>query len=88
VSPSGKDTFGSVVLEALACSVPAAACPVGDMMDIVKQGVTGYLDEDLVAASMRAPTVNPGECREFALRGKRTQSAQYFLENLLPASKL
>lgn len=87
VFPSKTDTFGLVMLEALACGVPVAAYPVRGPIDIVKQGVTGYLDEDLVDAIMKALTIDPAECREFALRCTWADSVHYFLKNLVPVRR-
>ena len=55
VFPSLTDTFGLVNLEAMACGVPVAAFPVTGPIDVVEDGVTGALDEDLArAAAARA----------------------------------
>tara|TARA_B100000446_G_C10548626_1_gene339383 strand:- start:411 stop:764 length:354 start_codon:yes stop_codon:yes gene_type:complete len=48
VFPSKTDTFGLVMLEAMACGTPVAAYPVSGPIDIVQEGITGALDEDLV----------------------------------------
>ena len=47
VFPSRTDTFGLVLLEAMACGVPVAAYPVTGPIDVVEHGVTGVLSEDL-----------------------------------------
>ncbi len=46
VFPSHTDTFGNVVLEALASGVPAAVTPHGGPRFIVADGVTGVVAED------------------------------------------
>ncbi len=52
VFPSHTDTFGNVVLEALASGVPAIVTPNGGPAGIVQDGKTGraVLDEDFAAA--------------------------------------
>ena len=46
VFPSHTDTFGNVVLEALASGVPAVVTPDGGPRSLVKNGVTGFIAED------------------------------------------
>ena len=46
VFPSHTDTFGNVVLEALASGVPAIVTPDGGPAHLIKQGITGYVVED------------------------------------------
>jgi len=50
VFPSKADTFGLVIIEALAQGTPVAAFPVQGPIDIIENGVTGYLDQDLSTA--------------------------------------
>jgi glycosyltransferase involved in cell wall biosynthesis len=52
VFPSHTDTFGNVVLEALASGVPAIVTPDGGPPSIVRDGVTGRIveDEDFASA--------------------------------------
>jgi glycosyltransferase involved in cell wall biosynthesis len=54
VFPSRTDTFGLVLLEAMACGVPVAAYPVTGPQDVVTDGVNGMLDEDLRTAALAA----------------------------------
>ena len=60
VFPSRTDTFGLVLLEAMACGVPVAAYPVTGPIDVVVDGVTGVLSEDLRAAALAALLREPG----------------------------
>ena len=66
VFPSKTDTFGLVILEAMACGVPVAAYPVTGPKDVITNGVTGYLDNDLKTAITHALTLSPQSCIEFA----------------------
>jgi glycosyltransferase involved in cell wall biosynthesis len=83
VFPSRTDTFGLVNLEAMACGVPVAAYPVTGPIDVIDDGVTGALDEDLAAAARRALTLDPDKCREHAMRFGWDASAREFESNLV-----
>jgi glycosyltransferase involved in cell wall biosynthesis len=54
VFTSVTDTFGLVMLEAMACGTPVAALPVPGPIDVVKQGISGVLNADLRAACLAA----------------------------------
>ena len=62
VFPSRTDTFGLVMLEAIACGTPVAAYPVTGPIDVVHDGVTGCLDEDLGAAARRCLDLSRDDC--------------------------
>ena len=82
VFPSHTDTFGLVLIEALACGVPVAAFPVQGPLDIVENGVTGYLDEDLRQAALNALTLDPQRCREEALKYTWEACTRQFVDHL------
>ena len=84
VFPSRTDTFGLVVLESLACGTPVAAYPVTGPGDIVRDGVTGGLDEDLRAACLRALATDRGACRAHAQTYSWQSCAEQFLSFLVP----
>lgn len=80
VFPSRTDTFGLVLIEALACGVPVAAYPVQGPTDIVAHGETGYLSEDLRAAALDALKLDRKKCREAALAYTWEASTAQFME--------
>lgn len=87
VFPSRTDTFGIVVIEALASGLPVAAYPVTGPMDIVTRDELGALDEDLGRAVTRAlATGNPTACAEEGARYTWANCTQQFLDNLTPVN--
>jgi glycosyltransferase involved in cell wall biosynthesis len=66
VFPSRTDTFGLVMLEAMACGVPVATYPVEGPLDVIKNGINGWMDEDLQTAVNNALEVDRASCRQFA----------------------
>ena len=85
VFPSLTDTFGNVILEALACGVPVAAFPVMGPLDIIGNTGAGTLDEDLKAAAMKALAISRDHARAVALQYTWAESARQFLDNCLAA---
>jgi glycosyltransferase involved in cell wall biosynthesis len=84
VFPSRTDTFGLVLLEALASGVPVAAYPVAGPRDVVGGSDAGVLDEDLGAAARRALTIPRERCRAYAMGFSWERSRDQFLANLRP----
>jgi glycosyltransferase involved in cell wall biosynthesis len=84
VFPSRTDTFGVVMLEANACGVPIAAYPVTGPIDVVREGVNGALDEDLVVASARALQVPRESCLAHARANGWRRVAEVLLAHLAP----
>ncbi len=85
VFPSRTDTFGLVMLEALASGVPVAAYPVPGPLDVLGGSDAGALDEDLKSAALKALSLSRSRCREHALRFSWSACAQQFLDQLCPA---
>lgn len=84
VFPSLTDTYGNVVLEALASGIPVAAFPVTGPKDVIGDQPVGALDDDLTAAIGRALKIPSDACRAFAEARSWRESARQFLQNLVP----
>jgi glycosyltransferase involved in cell wall biosynthesis len=86
VFPSKTDTFGLVLLEALASGVPVAAFPVAGPKDIWdKDSGTGCLHDDLATAVRQALNFgDPESCRRLALKYSWENCTKQFVENLVP----
>lgn len=82
VFPSRTDTFGLVMLEAMACGLPVAAFPVEGPVDVVRHGVTGALHTDLGQACLAALEIDRNACRQHALSRSWERSTRQF-EGLL-----
>jgi glycosyltransferase involved in cell wall biosynthesis len=93
VFPSRTDTFGLVLLEALACGLPVAGYPVPGPLDVVGPQVPGgaavaALDEDLKAACLKALAIaqTPSQAltpRAFALNHSWRACTLQFLRNIV-----
>ena len=84
VFPSKTDTFGLVLLEALACGLPVAAYPVTGPVDVIGGSEAGALDNDLRAACLRALDMPREAARAHALRFSWAEAARQFAEHLRP----
>ncbi|MGE0484324.1 MAG: glycosyltransferase family 4 protein [Gammaproteobacteria bacterium] len=82
VFPSRTDTFGLVLLEAMACGLPVAAYPVQGPVDVVAHGRSGILDEDLGRAITTALGLDPAACVAHAARYSWTASSATFAGHL------
>lgn len=79
VFPSRTDTFGLVMLEALACGTPVAAYPVQGPLDVIGNAAVGVLDADLRRAALAALRIDRARCREFALAHSWEQATRQFI---------
>ncbi|MGO1120278.1 glycosyltransferase family 4 protein [Rhodovibrionaceae bacterium A322] len=84
VFPSKTDTFGLVLLEAMASGLPVAAYPVTGPLDVVDGFGVGALDNDLAYAIKRAIVIPKERCRAHAMTYSWEACAQQFLGNLAP----
>ena len=84
VFPSLTDTFGLAMIEALACGVPVAAFPVPGPIDVIEQGVTGVLHEDLAVAVRSALSLDRGVCAQHAAAFTWDAATVQFLTGLQP----
>jgi glycosyltransferase involved in cell wall biosynthesis len=82
VFPSRTDTFGLVLLEALASGVPIAGFPVNGPRDVIGAQPVGVLDEDLRAACLGALGLSRDRCRAFARGLGWEASARQFLATI------
>ncbi len=86
VFPSLTDTFGNVLLEALACGVPVAAYNVMGPKDVLANGAAGILGEDLQQAALAALSINRAACREYAELFSWNACAQRFRDIVADAN--
>jgi len=82
VFPSKTDTFGLVLLEALASGVPVAAFPVAGPRDVITDPAVGVLDDDLHGACLRALTLSHDKCRAFAVGHSWESCARIFIAHV------
>lgn len=84
VFPSRTDTFGLVLLEAMASGTPVAAFPVTGPLDVVGEGPGGVLDVDLGRAARAALAVDRAAARAHAERFGWPACAAMLREGLAP----
>lgn len=82
VFPSRTDTFGLVMLEALACGTPVAAYPVEGPIDVIQNSEVGCLDQNLKQATLQALRKSRRKCRNYALQFSWEKCTDQFFNNL------
>lgn len=86
VFPSRTDTFGIVLLEAMASGVPVAAYPVTGPLDVVADGVSGILGDDLGKAARAALALDREAVRAHATQFSWRTCCSMFLANIVTAN--
>lgn len=84
VFPSQTDTFGLVMLEAMACGLPVAAYPVTGPLDVLAECTAGKMDWDLAKAVKQALKTDQKAARDHALKFSWRACSDTFLSNLTP----
>ena len=85
VFPSLTDTFGLVLLEALASGLPVAANPVVGPLDVIGDSGAGVLDANLGRAALAALSIPRELARARALTFSLSESARQFVDNVFAA---
>ncbi len=88
VFPSLTDTYGIVLLEALASGVPVAAFPVMGPIDVIGTQRVGVLDRDLRRAALAALDIDRKACRDYALTLSWSSCARQFVDNIVDANRV
>jgi len=84
VFPSKTDTFGLVIIEAMATGTPVAAYPVSGPIDIIPGSKAGIIDEDLKSACLQALDLSRGDARAHAEAYSWDAATDIFFNHLTP----
>jgi glycosyltransferase involved in cell wall biosynthesis len=84
VFPSRTDTFGLVLIEAMACGTPVAAYPVSGPIDVVREPSIGILSEDLRDAALAALDLDRSAVHRYARQYSWAAATSQFAANLSP----
>ncbi len=88
VFPSRWDTFGLVMIEAMACGTPVAAFPVQGPLDVIAEGVTGCMNSDLSKAIESAKHLDRENVFVSSYTWSWESAWKIFKDNLVPAKPL
>ena len=84
VFPSKTDTFGLVLLEAMACGLPVAAYPVTGPIDVIGHSESGALHENLEDACLAALKISKETARQHAEKFSWRAATEQFVKHLQP----
>jgi len=82
VFPSKTDTFGLVLLEAMACGLPVAAYPVTGPIDVLGDSNAGIMHEDLREACLGALEIDRAAARAHAEKFSWRAATEQFIGHL------
>jgi hypothetical protein len=82
VFPSKTDTFGLVLLEAMACGLPVAAYPVTGPIDVLGDSTAGVMHEDLREACLAALKIDRKTARAHAEKFSWRAATEQFVSHL------
>lgn len=83
VFPSKWETFGIVMIEAMACGTPVAAYPCDGPKDVIEQGVTGFMNEDLINAIDSCLQLDREQVLKGSMRWSWEEAWKIFKHNLV-----
>lgn len=87
VFPSKTDTFGLVLLEAMACGLPVAAYPVTGPVDVIGSSKAGAMSADLREACLAALNIPRETAREHAEKFSWQAATEQFVAHLEPVDR-
>jgi glycosyltransferase involved in cell wall biosynthesis len=87
VFPSRTDTFGLVLLEAIACGLPVAAYPFTGPLDVIGDSKAGVMHEDLRTACLAALELRREDAVAHARKFSWRAATEEFLANLHPRER-